>query len=425
MNKRRIFLQVLLSIASVFSLILPTSAAMPLPDDLTINHPAMALNMTQGSVAPMVAAGWGHIVGLKSDGTVVAVGGNFRGQCDVSGWTDIVQVSTGDYYTVGLKSDGTVVAVGDNYYGQCNLGRWTDIVQIAAGPMHVVGLKSDGTVVAKGSSNFFGERNVGNWTDIIQVAAGDYFTVGLKSDDTVVAVGANHFGECDVGNWNDIVQVAAGDDHTLGLKSDGTMVAVGRNEYGQCDIGGWMDIIQVAACGYHTVGLRSDGTVVAAGPWVFTALDVSNWTDIIQVTAGRSRIVGLKSDGTLVATESKVELAKWNLGIITEHTLTISSTVGGAVTTPGEESFNYTAGAMVHLVAEPDAGYRFVNWTGDVGAIFDVNAATTIIAMTDNYSITANFEEKPPINWALIGGIIGGVVAVGLVIFFVHRRRTA
>jgi alpha-tubulin suppressor-like RCC1 family protein len=51
---------------------------------------------------------------------------------------------------VGLKSDGTVVAVGRNDYVQCNIGGWRDIVQVAGGGEHTVGLKSDGTVVAAG-----------------------------------------------------------------------------------------------------------------------------------------------------------------------------------------------------------------------------------------------------------------------------------
>jgi hypothetical protein len=51
---------------------------------------------------------------------------------------------------VGLKTDGTVVAVGWNYYTQCYVGGWTDIVQVAAGDAHTVGVKSDGTVVAAG-----------------------------------------------------------------------------------------------------------------------------------------------------------------------------------------------------------------------------------------------------------------------------------
>ena len=51
-------------------------------------------------------------------------------------------------HTIGLKSDGTVVAVGYNGSGQLNVGSWTDIVQVAAGGEHTVGLKSNGTVVA-------------------------------------------------------------------------------------------------------------------------------------------------------------------------------------------------------------------------------------------------------------------------------------
>ena len=44
-----------------------------------------------------------------------------------SGWPDIVAVAAGDAYTVGLKADGTVVAVGDNEYGQREVSGWTDI----------------------------------------------------------------------------------------------------------------------------------------------------------------------------------------------------------------------------------------------------------------------------------------------------------
>jgi uncharacterized membrane protein HdeD (DUF308 family) len=47
-----------------------------------------------------------------------------------------------------------------------------------------------------------------------------------------------------------------------------------------------------------------------------------------------------------------------------------------------------------------------------------VSATATIIAVTGDYSITANFEEKPPINWTLLDGIIAGVLAVVLIILF-------
>ena len=73
------------------------------------------------AVTPQVAAGFENTVGLKADGTVVAVGWNFYGQLDVDSWTGIQQVAAGGNHTVGLKADGTVVAVGKNSFGQCDV----------------------------------------------------------------------------------------------------------------------------------------------------------------------------------------------------------------------------------------------------------------------------------------------------------------
>ena len=144
-------------------------------------------------------------MGLKADGTVVAVGSNSYGLCDVSSWQDIVQVSAGNSHTVGLKADGTVVAVGFNCGGSCDVSSWQDIVQVSAGDDHTVGLKADGTVVA---TEYIGKREL-------------------------------YHGQCEVSDWRDIVQVSAGSYHTVGLKSDGTVVAVGLNDDTQRDINGW------------------------------------------------------------------------------------------------------------------------------------------------------------------------------------------
>ena len=231
------------------------------------------------TVRDTVSAGCWHTVGLRSDGTVIAVGRNGDGQCDVSGWTDIVAVSAGGWHTVGLRSDGTVVAVENNDDGQCDVSGWTDIVSVSAGDAYTVGLRSDGTVIAVGG-NYVGQCDVSGWTDIVAVSAGNWHTVGLKSDGTVVAVGYNEYGQCDVSGWADIVAISAGDYHTVGLKSDGTVVAVGDNGNGQRNVSGWTDIVAVSAGGSHTVGLRSDGTVVAVGWNNSGQWDVSGWTDI-------------------------------------------------------------------------------------------------------------------------------------------------
>ena len=75
-------------------------------------------------LACQIVAGAKHTVGLRADGTVVAVGDNTAGQCNVGGWTGVSQNVAGGKHTVGLNSDGTIVAIGDNGYGQCNVGGW-------------------------------------------------------------------------------------------------------------------------------------------------------------------------------------------------------------------------------------------------------------------------------------------------------------
>ena len=90
--------------------------------------------------------------------------------------------------------------------------------------------------------------------------------------------------------------------------------------------------------------------------------------------------------------------------------LTISSTPGGEVTTPGEGMFLYDAGTMVPLVAVPDEHYHFVEWTGDVDEIANPDAAETTIIMNGNYEITANFELDADWYSLTISSTEGGIV---------------
>ena len=95
----------------------------------------------------------------------------------------------------------------------------------------------------------------------------------------------------------------------------------------------------------------------------------------------------------------------------TEYDLTISSTEGGVATIPGEGTFVHDEGDVVDLAATPDASYVFINWTGDVDTIEDVNDATTSITMDDNYSVTANFVLIVPAQYdLLISSTVGGEV---------------
>ncbi len=203
-----------------------------------------------------------HVVGLKSDGTVVGAGPNTAAYIDSNSWSDIIAVDTGIEHTVGLKNDGTVVAAGNNKNqlgeeaGQCNVKSWTDIVAISAGNYHTVGLKSDGTVIATGLNDviafedgnedplrgYAGQCDVEGWTDIVAIATGSFHTIGLKSDGTVVATGDNYFGQCNISTWKDIIAVYAGEWTTIGLKEDGTIRITGLNLEGSRNVSGFSNI---------------------------------------------------------------------------------------------------------------------------------------------------------------------------------------
>jgi alpha-tubulin suppressor-like RCC1 family protein len=271
-----------------------------------------------------VAVTFRQIIGLRADGTMVEVGNRYN-KFDVSGWTNISAFAVGGDHIVGLRTDGTVIAAGESKHGQCDVSTWTNIIAVAAGDWHTVGLRADGTVVAAGG-NSSSQCDVSTWTNIVAVAAGDHHTVGLRADGTMVASGVNAQVQCDISSWKDIVAFSGSyfitGGQIVGLKADGTVIAAGENKDGQCEVCGWRDIVAVAAGWYHTVGLKADGTVVAVGRdsplGYYTGRGlVSEWTDIVAIAAGIHHTVGLKADGTVVATgandHGQCDVSAWKL----------------------------------------------------------------------------------------------------------------
>jgi hypothetical protein len=94
------------------------------------------------------------------------------------------------------------------------------------------------------------------------------------------------------------------------------------------------------------------------------------------------------------------------------NSLTISTTSGGSVTEPGLGTFVYEDGSIVALVAQPDEGYEFVKWTGDVDNIADINAEQTSITINGSYSVTANFDSwhPEPVALLIVSSTGGGLV---------------
>ena len=126
-----------------------------------------------------------------------------------------------------------------------------------------------------------------------------------------------------------------------------------------------------------------EGTVVDLVAEADACYEFVNWTGnvstIADVNAAATNIT-LNGDYSITA----------NFAMLS-YNLTADSTTGGSVTNPGEDTFTYDCGTVVDLVAEAGACYEFVNWTGDVGTIADVYAASTNITMNGDYSIIANF----------------------------------
>src|SRR5262245_19879549 len=60
-----------------------------------------------------VAAGWMHVLALKSNGTVVAWGSNYSGQTNVpAGLSHVTAIGAGLAHSLAVTSDGRVVAWG-------------------------------------------------------------------------------------------------------------------------------------------------------------------------------------------------------------------------------------------------------------------------------------------------------------------------
>ena len=260
----------------------------------------------RGAHVTQVTAGDSYNLALKSDGTLVAWGMNYQGQCNIpSGLTDIVSISAGVGHNLVLRGDGTVVAWGDNFYGQCNVpSGLSNVVAITAKYDQSLALRRDGTVIGWGW-NDYGQVNVpSDLNGVVAIAAGNYHSLALKADGTVVAWGNNSSGQTDVpSGLNGVVAISAGAEHSVALKKDGSVVAWGNNFRGQCDVPpGLSGVVAIAVGGGHSLAVRTDGTVVAWGENFSKECDVPvGLSGVVGISAGSIHSLALKADGTIVA----------------------------------------------------------------------------------------------------------------------------
>lgn len=103
------------------------------------------------STTAIASDGIEHRVEIMPDGRVAADGENRFGECNIFSWTNIKQISCGNWHTVGLRNDGTILACGSNSNGQCDVSNIPGrAISVSCGRYHTAILLDSGQVVIKG-----------------------------------------------------------------------------------------------------------------------------------------------------------------------------------------------------------------------------------------------------------------------------------
>lgn len=235
-----------------------------------------------------VAAGNYHTVILRSDGTVFACGDNSFGQCDVSGWSDVVQVFAGARHTVGLKNNGTVVAVGDNSMGQCDVSGWFGVARLAVNDYSTIAVMNDGSVKICGEGGY---DTIEHLYDAEEIFAGGYSAVALTENRTYISSHKS----CSLKPQRSVVAITMNTGYAVALQCDGTCVSNLEEP------AGWTDMVWVDAGANGIIGVDLNGKIRSFFFRETSAVPLPLEGEFVQCAAGTSHYVFVTADGEVVA----------------------------------------------------------------------------------------------------------------------------
>ncbi len=274
-----------------------------------------------GGGRPSVAAGVNHVIGIRTDGSVMTWGENERGQLGrgtrdavnvrrapevLPGISTAIAAAAGQHFSLLLLADGTVLSWGENGEGQLGHGPvgtfprpgqamppvptparvagLSGVTQIVAGTRFALALRKDGTVVA------WGDGQLGALGDGKGTGSGSHYAVPFPRP---------------VIGLSNVVGIAAGYAFGLALRDDGSVWGWGANEYGQLGdrapgfeatpvrLGALSNVRSIHATGRTGIAVLGDGAVVAWGRNDVGLLDAPDTT--LPGSAAPVRIRGLAS----------------------------------------------------------------------------------------------------------------------------------
>ncbi len=246
-----------------------------------------------------VAAGSGHSLALRRNGSVLAWGDStWSAQSAIpTNLTNVAGIAAGGWHSLALRSNGTVTSWGFNSSSQTNVpADLTGAIAVAGGLRHSLALKADGRVVAWGHEPSAQPAIAAALTSVIAIAAGSLHNLALLSNGTVRAWGDNTGKPCDVPpGLSNVVAISAGAGHSLALRGDGSVVAWGTNQFNQATVPASLtNVAAIRAGDQHNLVLLADGTLQAWGDNRYGQTDVpTGLVGVAAVAGGRAHSVAL------------------------------------------------------------------------------------------------------------------------------------
>lgn len=240
---------------------------------------------------------------------------------------------------------------------------------------HALTVRSSGNGAVSGSGTY----DLGSTVPITATGNAHHHFVNWTADATVPVADTDSANTTATINGDGAVTARfAIDQQTLTVSSGGNGLATGSGTY---DWGSTVPVTATADVHHHFSNWT--GTAVSAG----RVADPSSADTTVTVDADYTLVANFESDAL--------------------YTLTISSTAGGNVTTPGLGAFQYDGGERVTLAAEAKPLFKFAGWTGSLFSQSNPTSVTIegdcdirahFVSLLDTIYVDDNTASDPDAN---------------------------